>query len=294
MMKRSTISLSAENFGRVAIDIGRVAENQAVQVRVDLSKFLLQEPKATASLAVESPSGERYPAITRMEGQALIWDVAAADVASAGMGKVQLNVLGPNGEVLKSAVAVTRISASIVGDGQASEPVQDWLDSAQKAVNEANEAAEAAQNAAAEVKEKLDAGEFVGPQGPKGPPGEVEDVKIGDSSLVANGTAILPNVLVLSHDGTIRTYLAPDSTKWTGIIGIAKNGTLILANTTQAIINNRSAGSQQFISAAALDYAVKAALCDGKGEAWTVEEKKAALARLGLSLADDGAIKWEG
>ena len=95
MMKRSTISLSAENFGRVAIDIGRVAENQAVQVRVDLSKFLLQEPKATASLAVESPGGERYPAVTRMEGQNLIWDVAAADVASAGMGKVQLGSAWP-------------------------------------------------------------------------------------------------------------------------------------------------------------------------------------------------------
>lgn len=152
-MKRSTISLSAENFGRVAIDIGRVAENQAVQVHVDLSKFLLQEPKATASLAVESPSGERYPAITRMEGQALIWDVAAADVASAGMGKVQLNVLGPNGEVLKSAVAVTRISASIVGDGQAPEPVQNWIDNAAKAVNEANEAAEAAEEAAKKANE---------------------------------------------------------------------------------------------------------------------------------------------
>lgn len=153
MMKRSTISLSAENFGRVAIDIGRVAENQAVQVRVDLSKILLQEPKATASLAVESPSGERYPAITRMEGQALIWNVAAADVASAGMGKVQLNVLGPNGEVLKSAVAVTRISASIVGDGQAPEPVQNWIDNAAKAVNEANEAAEAAEEAAKKANE---------------------------------------------------------------------------------------------------------------------------------------------
>ena len=153
MMKRSTISLSAENFGRVAIDIGRVAENQAVQVRVDLSKFLLQEPKATASLAVESPGGERYPAITRMEGQALIWDVAAADVASAGMGKVQLNVLGPNGEVLKSVVAVTRISASIVGDGQAPEPVQNWIDNAAKAVNEANEAAEAAEEAAKKANE---------------------------------------------------------------------------------------------------------------------------------------------
>lgn len=150
-MKRSTISLSAENFGRVAIDIGRVAENQAVQVRVDLSKFLLQEPKATASLAVESPSGERYPAITRMEGQALIWDVAAADVASAGMGKVQLNVLGPNGEVLKSAVAATRIGGSIVGDGQAPDPVQNWVDDAANKLGSAVQAGKEAEKAASKA-----------------------------------------------------------------------------------------------------------------------------------------------
>ena len=210
MMKRSTISLSAENFGRVAIDIGRVAENQAVQVRVDLSKFLLQEPKATASLAVESPGGDRYPAITRMEGQALIWDVAAADVASAGMGKVQLNVLGPNGEVLKSAVAVTRISASIAGDGQAPEPVQAWLDSAQKAVNEANEAAEVAQDAAADVKEKLDAGEFVGPQGPQGPKGEPGNIENLSKADIISALGYTPqSQAVENHDGEI-VNLFPD------------------------------------------------------------------------------------
>lgn len=152
-MKRSTISLTIEDFGKTAVDIGRLAENKAVQVRVDLSKILLQEPKATASLVVESPSGDKYPAITRMEGKTLIWDVAAADVASAGKGKVQLNVIGTNGEVLKSAVAATRIGGSIVEDGQVPDPVQNWIDNAAKAVNEANEAAEAAEEAAKKANE---------------------------------------------------------------------------------------------------------------------------------------------
>lgn len=180
-MKRSTIALTIEDFGKTAVDIGRLAENKAVQVRVDLSKILLQEPKATASLVVESPSGDKYPAITRMEGKILIWDVAAADVASAGKGKVQLNVIGTNGEVLKSAVAVIRISGSIVGNGQAPNPVQNWIDSATKALNEAYAIV-------AELQQKLDDGEFVGPQGDPGATGATPNIQIGSVETGNPGT----------------------------------------------------------------------------------------------------------
>lgn len=180
-MKRSTIALTIEDFGKTAVDIGRLAENKAVQVRVDLSKILLQEPKATASLVVESPSGDKYPAITRMEGKTLIWDVAAADVASAGKGKVQLNVIGTNGEVLKSAVAVIRISGSIVGNGQAPNPVQNWIDSATKALNEAYAIV-------AELQQKLDDGEFVGPQGDPGATGATPNIQIGSVETGNPGT----------------------------------------------------------------------------------------------------------
>lgn len=182
-MKRSTIALTIEDFGKTAVDIGRLAENKAVQVRVDLSKILLQEPKATASLVVESPSGDKYPAITRMEGKTLIWDVAAADVASAGKGKVQLNVIGTNGEVLKSAVAVIRISGSIVGNGQAPNPVQNWIDSATKALNEAYAIV-------AELQQKLDDGEFVGPQGDPGATGATPNIQIGSVETGNPGTDV--------------------------------------------------------------------------------------------------------
>lgn len=183
MMKRSTISLTIETFGKTAIDIGRLAENQAVQVRVDLSSILSQEPKATASMVVESPSGDKYSATTRMAGQTLIWDVLAADVASAGMGKAQLTIMGANGEVLKSAVAVIRISGSIVGNGQAPNPVQNWIDSATKALNEAYAIV-------AELQQKLDDGEFVGPQGDPGATGATPNIQIGTVSTGNPGTNV--------------------------------------------------------------------------------------------------------
>lgn len=308
-MKRSTISLSAENFGRVAIDIGRVAENQAVQVRVDLSKFLLQEPKATASLAVESPSGERYPAITRMEGQALIWDVAAADVASAGMGKVQLNVLGPNGEVLKSAVAATRIGHSIRGEGPAPDPVQNWVDDAanklgsavqagkeaEKAASKANAAAEAANTAAKNaqtvadtVQEKLDNGAFVGPAGKPGSDANVtadnikaalgyapvKDVQVAGSSVLVDGVA---KIQIAQPDvpGVVSILAPNDSGIWND------NGSLKVSYATDAEISGRT-GTRKAIACANIDYAVKASMCDGKGAAWTAAEQKAAKNRIGI------------
>ena len=41
-----------------------------------------------------------------------------------------------------------------------------------------------------------------------------------------------------------------------------------------------------------LDYAVKAAMCDGKGAAWTDVERLAALLRLGCTVGDDGIVRW--
>lgn len=291
-MKRRTISLSEENFGRVAIDIGRVAENQAVQVRVDLSKFLLQEPKATASLAVESPSGERYPAITRMEGQNLIWDVAAADVASAGMGKTQLTIMGANGEVLKSAVAVIRISDSIVGNGQAPNPVQNWIDSATKALNEAYAIV-------AELQQKLDNGDFNGKdgepgkdgeQGPQGEPGSdasvtadniqsalgytpVKDVHLNGESLVQNSVATIP---LAGYNRLGAVQLDPS-----GFAAASVEGKLALVPPTDAQISTHTY-TQRPITPSCMDYAVKAAMCDGKGAAWTEAEQKAARERMGV------------
>lgn len=42
----------------------------------------------------------------------------------------------------------------------------------------------------------------------------------------------------------------------------------------------------------ALDNATKAAMCDGKGAAWTDTERQAALARMGCTVGDDGVVKF--
>ena len=111
---------------------------------------------------------------------------------------------------------------------------------------------------------------------------KVSDVKVAGTSVVADGTANIPNVLALGDDGKLRVVNAPDKTKWTGPLGVDNTGLLTMAGPNNIVINNRTASSIQLLNCAYLDYAVKAAMCDGKGTAWTVDEQAAARERMGI------------
>ena len=184
-MKRAILRLTAEDFGRSSINLGRAGENIAVRVEIDLNRILAQEPTAKAHITVESPSGTKYPAVTSMDGTKLIWDVTKVDNTVEGTGYAQLTVAGPGGEVLKSAVAATRIGHSIRGEGPAPDPIQNWIDKAEEAlekvtsteaaVDESNAAAKKANEAADTVLSALENGDLTGPAGPKGDPGEKGD-----------------------------------------------------------------------------------------------------------------------
>ena len=111
---------------------------------------------------------------------------------------------------------------------------------------------------------------------------KVSDVKVAGTSVVADGTANIPNVLTLGDDGKLRVANAPDKTKWTGPLGVDNTGLLTTAGPNNIVINNRTASSIQLLNCAYLDYAVKAAMCDGKGAVWTDTEKAAARERMGI------------
>lgn len=313
-MRRQTIRPTAETFGRAVLPIGRVDENNAVRVEIDLSAIVADAPSATASLTLEAPNGTVYPATVTMTGGVLRWDVAAADVTVSGTGKAQLTVYGPAGEVLKSAVAMTRIGQSLRGEGKAPDPVQNWVDSAEKQLVEvvstgkaAEEAAGKAETVAKDLQAKLDSGDFTGPQGPKGetgpqgPKGErgtdaeitaeniqsalgyapVKDVQVAGTSVLTDGIANVP-IATKQSNGVMR----PD---FYGV-GVSSAGILYVQNTTGTDITKRLSSAP--LTAYNLDYAVKAAMCDGKGAAWTDAERLAALLRLGCTVDDSGVVHW--
>ena len=109
------------------------------------------------------------------------------------------------------------------------------------------------------------------------------DVRINGESIVQNGTAEIPLCT---------------KTKEAGLISIdtySSNGGLHRANGATGLIRIASATNNQIderrnqfcpIVPETIDYAVKAAMCDGKGAAWTADEQTAARERMGAWTGD--------
>lgn len=98
------------------------------------------------------------------------------------------------------------------------------------------------------------------------------DVQInGTSILDENKVANIPNATTSSY-GLVK----PKPTSF----WINNNGELILNEASDGAIDLRS--SERPICTSRLDYAVKQAMCDGKGAEWTDEEKASARARIGV------------
>lgn len=107
------------------------------------------------------------------------------------------------------------------------------------------------------------------------PTGGVADVQIDGTSVVADGVANLP----IGRDGT-----GVVNVSGAGKYGVQCNtsGTIICPAPTESQIDSRTDNPRRLVTTATYDYAVKAAMCDGKGAAWTADEQAAARARMGL------------
>ena len=138
------------------------------------------------------------------------------------------------------------------------------------------------------------------------PPGSstVDDVQINGSSIVGvNGVAEIPKLSLspLASPSYGLPTLADGNTP-VGI-GLHLKGSLMTIPAKRGDITNRkerdyfdigSTGSDFHfpICPGYLDYSVKAAMCDGKGAAWTDVERLAALLRMGCTVDDNGFVKW--
>lgn len=109
------------------------------------------------------------------------------------------------------------------------------------------------------------------------------DVRINGESIVQNGTAEIPLCTKKKEAGliSIDTYTS--------------NGGLHRANNETGLIRIASATNNQIderrnkfcpIVPETIDYAVKAAMCDGKGAMWTADEQTAARERMGAWTGD--------
>lgn len=122
-----------------------------------------------------------------------------------------------------------------------------------------------------------------GEKGPKGEPGAPIDVQIKGNSIVQDGVATIP-LAGYNRIGVVQLDPA-------GFAAASVEGKLALVPPTDAQISTHT-HTQRPITPSCMDYAVKAAMCDGKGAAWTDAERLAALARMGCTVGDDGTVKW--
>lgn len=119
------------------------------------------------------------------------------------------------------------------------------------------------------------------------------DVRINGESIVQDGVAEIPKADTNTHNlGLIRVNAGKG-------FAVSADGTLNIIECTDDSLKKRYA---RIVSGNVIDYAVKAAMCDGKGTAWTAEEQAAARERMGIydwedildvTLEEDGAVNLD-
>lgn len=168
------IILSLDRFGDQALLLGRVGENRATRVLIDVKSILSQYPDAIASITVKPPGRAEYPAAVKQEGGILTWEITDADIGDkTGRGEAQITIQDADGTVIKTAIACTRVGESLGNaTAPAPDPVKTWIDKATGTLADVERSGAAAQTIADEVKRKLDAGELKGEPGIDGVDGK--------------------------------------------------------------------------------------------------------------------------
>ena len=135
-MRTGTVSYKLEDLRKgVIIPIGMVGENDFTRVIFDAEEVFKKHPEAQDTMKVQPAKGGVYPATVTRDGNAVIWQVKAADVAHRGSGELQLTFTADT-MVEKSYIARTDIKRSLVGNGPAPDPVQDWVDNAEEVLED--------------------------------------------------------------------------------------------------------------------------------------------------------------
>lgn len=284
--------------------LGRQTENGVTVVSIDVQSWLDQWPgMETVIMATRPGESAAYPAATRMDRSSIVWTINGADTAIAGRGTAE--ILGLVDGVRKlSQIVRTRIKASTVAvTTEPPEGAQPWVDKVLNAADEIKnmtaqaetlQPGDAATASYADGKLTLGIPRGVpggpGAKGDKGEPGSdanvtaeniqsalgyvpVKDVQVAGSSVLEGSVANVPMAGV-GVFGTVKFISAQDSGIW------VDNGIPVISYATDAEISGRT-GQRKTIVCTNMDKAVKAAMCDGKGAAWTDAEQKAARERMG-------------
>ena len=272
--------------------LGRTGEHEARRITFDCSEVLKTWPEATILCVCRRPCDTAaYPIPLTVDGTTYTMPLMSRETAAAGTIKLELRAVQDD-TVLKSAIFYGRILPSLNGQKDApGNPLSDALNRLESTI--AN-----AQTLADEIRQKLDNGEFVGGRGPQGEPGKdgsdanvtaeniqsalgyapVKDVQVNGTSILTSGIANIPKAELE------KLGLVACGQPWSGGLYINPDGIMRIVQAPPTDIDARENATRP-ITGNNLDYAVKAAMCDGKGTALTSAEQKAARERIGVDKA---------
>lgn len=117
---------------------------------------------------------------------------------------------------------------------------------------------------------------------------KIPDIQINSTSIINDGIANIPLASSTYH-GVVKIQNNYG-------IGVNNNGELYIISPSDTMLSNRNTASTRAyypVTIGVLDKAVKSAICDNVGEAWTQDEKIAALTRFGITVDDDGICRFQ-
>lgn len=138
-----SVSIRQLDMKQATIPLGFEGENEFTEVRIDCKKTFDQHPDAVPSMTVTDPAGNKYPAVVTRDGDIVVWQLTAGDLTTKGYGEIQIEFIIDGTVIGKTDIARTRIERSIFPEGEAPDPVQNWLDEANQTLAEVEEAKQA-------------------------------------------------------------------------------------------------------------------------------------------------------
>ena len=222
-----TISLRLEDLKNMVITIGFVGENEHTRVLIDGKRVFDEYPTAIPSLSIMPPKGSAYPKVTTRDGDIIIWDISDSDLVYDGFGKIQLTFTVDT-VVVKSYIGRTRILESILANGTASSPIDDWITEANTIL------AGVPQIIADDLRAAKESGEFDGPKGDPGPPGKDADpTELIDDTA---GAGVLDRVWSADKQVTEFDLKAPKASPvFTGSISLGRKANTTVGSDSYAV-----------------------------------------------------------
>ena len=125
--------INVSDISKQRLFLGWTGENKHLIFAFNCDDIFAEYTDADASMTIQPPKGDSYPHTLTREGNVLLWEVLEADCTHKGNGAYQITFT--QGEhVAKSLKGFFTVRESLIGSGDAPEPVQNWIADAEAAL----------------------------------------------------------------------------------------------------------------------------------------------------------------